>query len=210
MLKIGLTGGIACGKSMVSRYFEQLGIPVIDTDIIARNLVKPGQPALTEIIDLFGIDILDENNELNRKRLRKIIFKSLYKREQLESILHPKIHSVVLEEIASINHKKSNDTNEAPPYCIIVIPLLFETKLKYPIDRILLVDCLEQQQIERSMTRDNMTKNQSLDIIQNQTSRTEKLEKADDIIENNLDRDYCITQINQIHSKYLSISKSEI
>lgn len=210
MLKIGLTGGIACGKSMVSRYFEQLGIPVIDTDIIARNLVKPGQPALTEIIDLFGIDILDENNELNRKRLRKIIFKSLYKREQLESILHPKIHSVVLEEIASINHKKSNDTNEAPPYCIIVIPLLFETKLKYPIDRILLVDCLEQQQIERSMTRDNMTENQSLDIIQNQTSRTEKLEKADDIIENNLDRDYCITQINQIHSKYLSISKSEI
>ncbi len=201
MLTIGLTGGIACGKSIVSCYFEELGIPVIDTDIIARQLVKPGQPAITEIIQTFGDNIIDSTKNLNRKLLREVIFESFFKRQQLEAILHPKIHTVVLEKLASIKKK-----NNSPAYSIIVIPLLFETKSNYPIDRILSVDCTEQQQIERTMQRDNITREQCLAIIQSQISRSERLKKSDDIIENTTVLDSCYTQLDQIHEKYLILA----
>ncbi|MFV2059792.1 MAG: dephospho-CoA kinase [Gammaproteobacteria bacterium] len=204
MLTIGLTGGIACGKSLVSGYFKQLGKPIIDTDIIARELVEPGKPALHEIIQIFGEKIIDNNSKLNRKLLREIIFESPSKRLQLEAILHPKIHSVVLENLTSLNKK-----NTPPPYCIIVIPLLFETKSSYPIDRVLLVDCTEQQQIERTMKRDKITREQSLAIIQNQTSRTERLKRSDDIIENTTNPDFCRSQLDKMHKKYMSLSKNK-
>jgi len=206
MLTIGLTGGIACGKSIVSHYFEQLGIPIIDTDIIAKQLVEPGQTALTEITQLFGKNIVDENNNLKRKQLRNVIFKSLEKRQQLETILHPKIQVRVLEKLTLINNENKNNKI---PYCIIVIPLLFETKSNYPIDRILLVNCSEQQQIKRTMLRDNITQDQSQAIIRNQVSRAERLNKSDDIIENNVDLDSCYTQLNQIHQKYLMLAKKD-
>jgi len=204
MLIIGLTGGIACGKSMVSRYFEDLGISIIDTDIIAKQLVEPGQTALNEIIDAFGSDIIDTNKHLNRKYLRDLIFNSTQKRLQLEAILHPKIHAVVLDKLASL------EQSQASTYCIIVIPLLFESKSNYPIDKVLLVDCTEQQQLERSMLRDNITRNESMAIMQNQITRQERLEKADDIIKNISDQDSCISQIKQFHNKYLNLSKNTI
>ncbi len=204
MLIIGLTGGIACGKSMVSRYFEDLGISIIDTDIIAKQLVEPGQTALNEIIDAFGSDIIDTNKHLNRKYLRDLIFNSTQKRLQLEAILHPKIHAVVLDKLASL------EQSQASTYCIIVIPLLFESKSNYPIDKVLLVDCTEQQQLERSMLRDNITRNESMAIMQNQITRQERLEKADDIIKNISDQDSCISQIKQFHNKYLTLSKNTI
>lgn len=206
MLTIGLTGGIACGKSMVSDYFEQLGIPVIDTDVIAKQLVEPNQPALTQIIETFGTGIID-NNKLNRKLLGEKIFNSSHKRKQLEAILHPKILRVVLENLASINQKNDNNLNEIP-YCIIVIPLLFETKSSYPLDRILLVNCTEQQQIERSILRDNITREQSIAIIHSQISQSKRLEQATDIIKNITDRDSCYSQIKYYHDKYLALSKS--
>jgi len=206
MLNIGLTGGVASGKSMVSRYFEQLGIPVIDTDIISKQLVEPGQSALTEISRIFGYEIIDKNSKLKRKLLREIIFKSPSKRQQLEAILHPKIQAVVLQELALL--EQQNNTTQKIPYCIIVIPLLFESKLTYPIDKILLIDCSEQQQIERTMLRDTVTREQALAIINNQASRTERMEKAHDIINNNTDIDSCFSQIHQIHDNYLKLSKS--
>ena len=201
MLTIGLTGGIACGKSMVSHQFEQLGIPIIDTDIIARQLVEPGQAALNEIIDTFGMDVTDKHNHLNRQYLREIIFESPQKRQLLEAILHPKIETAVLEKLATIKHANRSS------YCIIVIPLLFETQSNYPIDRILLVDCTEQQQIERTMLRDNISKKQSQAIIANQTTRTKRLEKSDDIINNETDQESCFAQIKYFHEKYLKLSK---
>jgi len=206
MLIIGLTGGIASGKSTVSQYFEQFTIPVIDTDIISKQLVKAGQPALTEIIEIFGNDIIDENGNLKRKQLRNLIFNSQVKRKQLEAILHPKIRNLVLDKIETIklNNHKVIDTKS---YCVIVIPLLFKTKSDYPIDRILLVDCTEQQQIERCMARDKITYEQSLSIIQNQTPRQEQLSKADEIIENKTDTEYCYSQTKEIHHKYLALSE---
>ncbi|VAW99101.1 Dephospho-CoA kinase [hydrothermal vent metagenome] len=207
MLIIGLTGGIACGKTQVSRYFENLGIPVIDTDIISRNLVEPNSPALTEIIDIFGDDIIDQNKNLKRHRLREIIFNSTERRQQLEAILHPKIHAAVLQQLTSLTQKNKANPNKVP-YTVIVIPLLLETKSNYPIDRILLVDCAEQQQIERTMLRDNISREQSLAIIANQISRTERISKVDDVIENNSDLDFCYSQIKNYHEKYLILSQS--
>jgi dephospho-CoA kinase len=206
MVIIGLTGGIACGKSTVSHYFEQLGIPVIDTDIIAKQLVEPGKPALQEITQIFGNDILDNNKQLNRKLLRDIIFNSPTKRYELEIVLHPKIRARVLEILASINHEDKSDT---PPYCIIVIPLFFETKFHYPIDRILLVNCNEQKQIERTMLRDNITREQCLAIINSQISHSERLKKSDDVIENITDLESCYNQINAIHKKYQALTNKD-
>ncbi|MFV1982396.1 MAG: dephospho-CoA kinase [Thiohalomonadales bacterium] len=205
MLTIGLTGGIACGKTMVSQYFGQLGIPIIDTDIIAKQLVEPNQPALAEIIERFGAEIID-NNKLKRKQLSEIIFKSPHKKQQLEAILHPKIESTVLDKLSTIELNNARNIDKVP-YRIVVIPLLFETKSKYPIDRILLVDCTVQQQIERAMSRDNITRKKILAIIKNQISRTERLKKADDVIENKIDQDSCFSKIRQIHNKYLKLGK---
>jgi len=209
MLTIGLTGGIACGKSIVSHYFEQLGIPVIDTDIIARQLVEPNQTALAEIIDCFGNDIVDHNHQLNRKRLRDIIFTSSKNRQQLEAILHPKIQAIVLEKLAALEQKNTTESTNIP-YCIIVIPLFFETRSNYPIDRILVIDCTEHQQIERCMSRDNISKEQCKNIINNQTSRTERLERSDDVIKNETTPDSCYSQIRDNHEKYLNLSKINI
>ncbi len=208
MLIIGLTGGIACGKTIVSRYFESLIIPVIDTDIISRSLVEPGSPALAEIIEVFGTSIVDHNNKLKRRLLREIIFNSESQRHQLEAILHPKIQTITAERLSSIALKNKIDPDKYP-YTIIVIPLLLETKSNYPIDRILLVDCTQEQQIERTTLRDNTSREQSLAIINSQISRTARIAKADDIIENYSNLDYCYSQIKNIHEKYLAISKSK-
>ncbi len=209
MLIIGLTGGIACGKTIVSRYFEGLGVAVIDTDIISRNLVEPGSPALSEIIDIFGMNIVDDNNHLKRNQLREIIFNSKSQRRQLEAILHPKIQDVVAQQLSSLAVKNKNNPNNNP-YAIVVIPLLLETKLSYPIDRILLVDCTQEQQIERTSSRDNSSREQSLAIINSQISRTNRIANADDIIENYTNLDFCYSQVKNIHEKYLAISKSRL
>ncbi len=205
MLKIGLTGGIACGKSMVSDYFNELGIPIIDTDIIARQLVEPNQPALAEIIELFGNDIVDTNNILKRNCLREIIFTSELKRKQLEAILHPKILITALNELATIEQGNQTNTNKAP-YCIFVIPLLLETKSHYPIDRILVVDCSEHVQIERIISRDNISREQSLAIIKSQIKQSKRLEQATEVLKNDADIDSCFSQIKIIHQKYLKLA----
>lgn len=206
MLKIGLTGGIACGKSMVSDYFNELGIPIIDTDVIARQLVEPNQPALTEIIQIFGKDIVDNKNILKRRYLREIVFNSEHKRKQLEAILHPKILMSALTELTSIEQGNKTNLNKTP-YCIFVIPLLLETKSNYPIDRILVIDCNEQVQIERIMSRDNISHEQSLAIIKSQIEQSERLEQATEVIKNDADIELCHSQIKSIHQKYLNLTQ---
>lgn len=198
MLVVGLTGGIGSGKSTVANYFADLKIPVIDTDVIARELVEPGQTALNEIVDTFGREVLTESGKLDRKHLADITFNNSQKLKQLEAILHPKIREEMLARLTSLN----------APYAIVVIPLLLETGQQNLVDRILVVDCAENSQIERVQERDQRTVQQIQAIIKKQTDRKEKLKAADDIITNTGSTQDLMEQVAQIHEKYLKIATS--
>lgn len=198
MLKIGLTGGIGSGKSTVTRMFADLGVPIIDMDVIAREVVVPGQPALEEIKAVFGNDICTADNELDRSRLRDIIFSDNAKRKQLEDIIHPRIRQRV---------SKLQDTLDAP-YCIIVIPLLFETAGQDRIDRILVVDTSSEEQIRRTMQRDRMSEDQVRKIIASQVDRQTRLDKADDVINNSGATDQLHAQVSRLHHQYLTLARN--
>jgi len=197
MLKIGLTGGIGCGKTTVANLFSAREIPVIDADITARQLVTPGKPALDLIVKQFGPGLLTEAGELNRSKLRNIIFKSDTKRKQLETILHPLIVEAMGQE-----QKRLID-----PYCIFCIPLLLETGLEGFVDHILVVDCSVEIQIQRVAERDKLECQEIQRIIKSQISRDERLKSADDIITNNNKVDLLERQVERLHLKYLSLSK---
>lgn len=198
MLVIGLTGGIGSGKSTVASIFAEFQIPIIDTDVIARQLVTPGQATLDEIIDAFGDDILLPNKELDRKKLAKISFANPSIRKQLEQILHPKIRLAVEKQLANLD----------APYVIIVVPLLAE-KGKYDfIDRVLVVDCEESQQITRTLQRDNRDKDQIQAILKSQASRDQRNAIADDIIENSGDIAALRQSVSKLHKLYLGLSKT--
>jgi len=198
MLKIGLTGGIGSGKSSVSALFADLGVPVIDMDVLAREVVMPGQPALQEIIRLFGEHVCDANGELKRRRVRDIIFTDPNKRRQLEAIIHPAIREQVRRRL----------NNMDSPYCIIVIPLLFETGQKDMIDRILVVDSRPEDQLQRTMRRDNISKDDVQNIMATQVSRQTRLELADDIINNSEGIPRLKEQVQQLHQHYLELCRS--
>jgi len=196
MLTVALTGGIGCGKSTVCQLFSKQGAPVIDTDIIARQLVEPGKPALKEITQHFGQELLNKEGALNRKTLAGIVFKSPEKRELLESILHPKIRQEVDHQLQGL--KKD--------YAIIAIPLLIETNQQSTYDRILVVDCNEQLQIERTLSRDNRSIEEIKNIIKSQASRNKRLQLADDVITNNGDMVALKNQVQLLHIQYLELA----
>jgi len=197
MLTVALTGGIGCGKSTVCRLFSALNVPVIDTDTIAHQLVKPGQPALKEIAATFGNDILLENSTLNRKALAKKIFNEPKQRALLEAILHPKIRRSVEQQLLTL--KKS-------AYVIIAIPLLIETNQQSTYDRVLVIDCDEQLQRTRTMERDDRSIEEVEAIIEVQASRQNRLSHADDIIENSHDMISLKSQVEQRHHQYLELA----
>lgn len=199
ILKIGLTGGIGSGKSTVTNIFAELGVPIIDMDVLAREVVMPGQAALEEIKSIFGKDICDTNNELDRKRLRKIVFSDPAKRKQLENIVHPRIRQrvkLLLDKLTA-------------PYCIIVIPLLFETNRQDDVDRILVVDTTVEEQIRRTVQRDNISQDYVRNIIAAQVDRQTRLDQADDIIMNSGDMGKLQAQIRQLHRQYLELAGSQ-
>ncbi len=196
MLKVALTGGIGSGKSTVSDLFAELGVPIIDMDLVARQAVMPGEPALQEIKALFGDDICTDSGELDRKKLRRIIFDNEQKRKQLEAIIHPRIRQHVDSEINQLSS----------PYCIIVIPLLFETGRKDSIDRILVVDSSVEEQLQRTIQRDNIDEEYVKRIIASQTDRQTRLEQADDVIHNTGEITSLSSQVNALHQKYLELS----
>lgn len=198
MLVIALTGGIGCGKSAVSSHLESLGIPVIDADLLAHQLVKPGSPALLEIQATFGDELVDDKGVLNRAALRKIVFDDPQQRKRLESILHPRIRTAMVEWIAK----------QSAPYVVLIIPLLFETGQMSLADRILVVDCDESLQIERVIKRDQISRDQIKQIMESQVDRQTRLKGADDIIENNSSLDALIEATERLHNDYLKMAGS--
>ncbi|MFW5452612.1 dephospho-CoA kinase [Thioalkalivibrio sulfidiphilus] len=197
MLRIGLTGGIGSGKSAVSRLFAERGIPVIDADVIARELLAPDAPATQEVLDEFGDEIRDPmTGGLDRKALRRLVFGNIQARHRLETLLHPKIR-------AEMNRRQ---TGLDAPYCIMSIPLLVESGLRETVDRVLVVDCPEALQVERTMTRDGISRDETLAILDAQASRAQRLEQADDVIDNSGDLAALEGQVERLHRRYLELA----
>lgn len=173
-LLIALTGGIASGKTAVAELFAKLGVPVLDTDQIARDVVAPGAPALGQLVAEFGAEILDAQGRLDRARMRERVFGDPQQRRKLEAITHPAIR----EELARRSAAAGGD------YQIHVIPLLVETGRAEVYDRVLVVDCPEEAQVARLMARDGASREQATEILAAQVSRAERLNVAHDVIEN--------------------------
>ena len=192
--KIGLTGGIASGKTMVSDCFKKLGIQVIDADIISHEVTEPSGSAFEEILSEFGSEILDEKGLINRKKMRAIIFNDPSQKKILEKIIHPKVRDEMFQRI-----NKSDDH-----YLIVSVPLLVETGMHQIMDRNLLVDCSEDTQIERLMHRDKITLNEARAILKNQASRSDRKKIADDLIvnENNVTLIELENEVLELHKYY--------
>lgn len=195
-LRIGLTGGIGSGKSTVCGYFADLGVSVIDTDLIARALVEPGRPALQEIVTSFGEAVLDTNGCLDRARLRRMIFANAELRRQLENILHPRIRTAALA--------RAEQTNG--PYCVLAIPLLVETGQDYLLDRVLVIDTPVELQLERVTARDRLSEAEVRAILASQASRQQRLAVADDVISNDADLDSLRAQTTRLHTFYTQLA----
>ena len=196
MLRIGLTGGIGSGKSAAALLFSARGAPIIDTDEIARALVEPGQPAYDEIVNSFGETILDGNRRINRDKLRERVFDNAMERQRLEAILHPRIREVVRTKIADLES----------PYCIVVVPLLIESGFDDLVDRVLVVDANENLQIQRTVTRSGLSEPEIRKIMSAQATRAQRLQRADDVIENNADRKQLEKEVERLHHWYLSLA----
>lgn len=197
MLIIGLTGGIGSGKTSVAKLFADKGIPIIDADLIARNITQPGEPALIAIAEHFGMQVIMKDGSLDRARLRTIVFQHPAERQWLEQLLHPLIREKITQQLAVLSA-----TNHPAPYCIIVIPLLLETE-SYPfIDRILVVDAPEHLQIARVSTRDQTLAASAKAIINTQIAREERLKHADDVIVNQGSLADLVPQIDKLHMQY--------
>jgi len=195
-LRIGLTGGIASGKSTVADLFADLGIPVIDTDVIAREIVRPGQPALGEIAARFGENMIDAAGNLDRRAMRKLVFADSDARLDLEAILHPRIGEATRQQADAAGGA----------YQLVVVPLLTGSPLRDFVDRVLVVDCDEDTQIERLLQRDAETVAQARRIIAAQASRAERLDIADDIIANDGSLAATHAAVNRLHQEYLRLA----
>ncbi len=191
--RVGLTGGIASGKTTVADLLASHGAQIIDTDIIAREVVEPGMPALDEIRAAFGDDVFHEDERLDRRALRSRIFADPAARAQLEGILHPKIRDATLREAATPDG----------PYQVIVVPLLTGSELAAAMDRILVVDCEESTQVARLLARDAESEDQARRILAAQASREERLAIADDVIMNDGSLDELESAVLELHEDYL-------
>jgi dephospho-CoA kinase len=196
MLRVGLTGGIGCGKSTVSRLFSAFGVPIIDADDISHSLVKFNQPALQKIKNAFGTEILLENGELNRAVLKAKIFANPTEKKRLEAILHPLIFQEISKQLAVFS----------TTYCIISIPLLFETHAESLVNRILVVDCDKKTQIERVQQRDNLPIEQIQAIIDSQVSAKFRKMNAHDTLDNTKNNAALAENVKKLHNFYLSLS----
>jgi len=196
IFRIGLTGGIASGKSAVAARFAEHGIPVIDADVIARQIVQPGSAVLATLRTTFGDEILDAAGALDRAAMRARVFANAGARAKLESILHPVIR-------AEMNTQAQR---AGGPYQIFVIPLLAETHAQSTVDRVLVVDCGRESQLKRLMARDGATQTQAQAILATQASREERLAIADDVLVNDSDLSSLCDKVDRLHENYVDLA----
>ncbi|WP_109128184.1 dephospho-CoA kinase [Aggregatibacter segnis] len=198
---VGLTGGIGSGKSTIAELFAELGVPVIDADLVARQVVEKGSPLLAEIAVHFGPEILLEDGALNRAALREKVFNHEREKQWLNQLLHPAIRHEMLRQLAA----------QRMPYCIFMVPLLIENKLTALCQRVLVVDVSEQTQMTRASQRDNNQLALIKSIMQSQVSRSERLQHADDVINNDADLSESLPQLKQkvldLHHLYLQLAE---
>ncbi len=196
---VGITGGIGSGKSAASDAFARHGITVVDADLVAREVVEPGTPGLTQILEHFGNSIIGVDGKLDRRALRALIFKNPRMKTELETILHPLIRAEVQRQLQAA----------AGPYVIYSAPLLIETKGHLQVNRVLVVDVPEPVQRARASNRDQQTVAQVQSIIDSQIDRKSRLEHADDIIDNQGDLAALEQQVNKLHQQYLALSQTD-
>ncbi|CAH7256139.1 dephospho-CoA kinase [Vibrio chagasii] len=194
---IGLSGGIASGKTTVANLFnEHFGIDIVDADIVAREVVALGSDGLKQIAAHFGETILLEDGTLNRSKLRELIFSDPEQKQWLNDLLHPMIRDKIDSDLSKVTS----------PYGLLVAPLLVENQMQGMTDRVLIVDVPTEVQIERTMSRDNVSREQVASILKSQASREQRLAVADDVIKNHTKNQELLPQITDLHKKYLAIS----
>ena len=198
IFRVGLTGGIACGKTTVADMFAALGAQIIDTDELARDVVEPGEPALESVIEHFGSTILDDDGRLDRRALRRLVFSDPEKRHLLEQILHPAIRQRMIESSAIVRG----------PYQVLVIPLLVESHSDGHVDRVLVVDCDEEVQLRRLMNRDHESRETAENMLAAQISRQDRLDHADDIIDGGSGLEALQQRVKQLDQYYRELTTS--
>ena len=198
MFTVGLTGGIGSGKSTIAGIFADLGVEVIDADLLAREVVEPPSAALDAIRARYGNKILTTAGTLDRPRLRELVFADEAERAWLEELLHPLIDEGIGQRIAACESA----------YCLLVSPLLLETSQRRRVDRVLVADVSRQTQLRRSLLRDGGERGTIEAIIDAQASREERLREADDVIDNEGAQEALAARVRDLHARYLSLSKS--
>ena len=195
-LRIGLTGGIASGKSAVASAFAGLGVPIVDTDRIARAVVEPGQPALAAVEREFGAEVLGPDGRLDRRRLRALVFADAGRRQRLEAILHPQIRAAMTAAIEAAT----------APYVVVAVPLLVESGQRAAFDRVLVVDCPPEVQLARLIARDGETVAGARAILAAQAGRDARLAAADDVLENSGSLADLDAAVQRLHRRYLALA----
>jgi dephospho-CoA kinase len=195
--RVGLTGGIASGKSTAAKFFGALGVPILDSDQVARDVVEPGQPPLEKLVERFGKSILTPDGHLDRPKLRDLVFSDPKARADLEALTHPAIGAAMEARSAAVGG----------PYQVLVIPLLVEKNLGSQVDRVLVVDCPEELQIRRLQARDGSTPEQARAILNAQASRAVRLKAATDVIKNDSDVSAVRDQVAALHARYLGLAR---
>ena len=199
MLRVALSGGIASGKTTVSNTFKELGVPVVDADVLSRKVVEPGTEGLLAVVDRFGQSILQSDGSLDRKKLRQIVFSDPAARTDLENIIHPRVRELTQQ---FLNQQKANGCI----YCMVVIPLLIETNQQKNYDHIVIVDVEKQTQLERLMARDNSSLKLAENILKSQASRKQRLAIADDVVSNTGSIDETKAQVKALHKKLANVA----
>jgi dephospho-CoA kinase len=200
MLTIGLTGGIGSGKSQVAALFEQLGVAVIDADVIARQLVEPGTDVLSEIVTTFGRSVLTCDGGLDRTKLAEIVFNDAGKKKQLENIIHPRVR----QQIRAFKEKHRDQ-----PYILVVIPLLLESGQQDLVDRVLVVNAAETERIRRVQARDGRSEQLIRAIIDSQADDASRVAAADDYLDNNGTLAELEQSVGELHRQYLSLARPD-
>jgi dephospho-CoA kinase len=196
-MRVGLTGGIASGKTTVARLFAARGVTVIDTDEIARDVVGPDSAVLARVVEAFGPEVLNPDGTLDRRRMRELVFADPARRAQLEAILHP----AILDEM------ERRSASAPGPYHVLVVPLLIESDLVLRVDRVLVVDVSEATQLKRLLARDAGSPSEALAILAAQVTPAERLARAHDVISNEGSLESLAAQVDELHVRYLALAQ---